>query len=112
LHFGVEFPLLGVPLPLVQVMNGPLVCGTVVPLKPPGTVVEVWHMLHATLLNGTCWPVVPTGPGGCSGWPPACPCAVPKNGPTPYPWQVAQAVGVPAVPTPESAWFILVVAAV
>jgi len=61
-------------------MNGPLVCGTIVPLKPPGTVVEVWHVLQVALPNGKCCDdeaAPPFVPGGCSGWPPACPCAVP-----------------------------------
>jgi hypothetical protein len=79
-HFGVDEPVLLVPLPLVYVMNGPLVCGTVVPLNPPGTVVEVWHTLQAVVPNGKCCAAEaapPLVPGGCNGWPPACPCAVP-----------------------------------
>jgi hypothetical protein len=85
-HFGVDEPLLGVPLPLVQVMNGPLVCGTVVPLKPPGTVTEVWQTLHAVDPNGRCCEdeaAPPLLPGGFSGMPPVQevavhpPCAVP-----------------------------------
>jgi hypothetical protein len=77
---GLDDPLLLLPLPLVQVMNGPFVCGTVVPLKPPGTVVEAWQMLQAVEPNGRCCAAdaaPPLVPGGFSGWPPACPCAVP-----------------------------------
>jgi hypothetical protein len=74
LHAGVD------DLPAVYVMNGALVCGTVAPANPPGTVVEVWQVLQVCAANGRCW-VAPGGPfsepPGCSGWPPACPCAVP-----------------------------------
>jgi len=73
-------------------MNGALVCGTVVPLKPPGTTTDLWQMLQAAEPNGRCCDddgPPPLVPGGCNGWPPVQelvvhpPCAVPKYGPAP-----------------------------